>query len=255
MAVPDNAMLWGLVGALSAIIKVAICAPAVEPQAPVAGTAGGVNVTVSVQDPPAGTPVVQLGCSTTVNLPEGLTLGMPTLRTAGAVPVLAIVTVTGGDAVPASVFPKAIGEGPTGAVACTAGPLSATICGLFGAASEIGITADRLPVCVGSNVTVITQAWPPAKGPCEQLSVSAKSPEFTPTVAIVKAVAKFPVFVSVTVCIALLAPTVCVAKFKVLGESEIPYVPPFPLPLSGTLCGLPAALSEMESVALIGPLA
>src|SRR5271170_135682 len=135
MAVPDNAMLWGLVGALSAIIKVAICAPAVEPQAPVAGTAGGVNVTTSVQDPAAGTPAVQL--FTVVKLPGGLTLGMPTLRIAGAVPVLAIVTVTGGEAVPASVFPKAIGEGETVAVACTAEPLSETICGLFGAASEI----------------------------------------------------------------------------------------------------------------------
>jgi hypothetical protein len=142
------------------------------PQGAATGTAGGVKVTASVQDPAAGTPPVQLVFSTAVKLPGGFTLGMPTLRIAGAVPVLVIVTVTGGDAVPASVFPKAIGEGETVAAACSAVPFRATISVLCIALSEIGNKAERLPDCVGSKTTVITHDLPAATEPPKQLSDS-----------------------------------------------------------------------------------
>jgi hypothetical protein len=191
---------------------------------------------------------------TAVKLPRGFMLAVPTLSTAGLAPLLVMVTVTGGDAVPASAVPKLIV--PVGVIvaeACTAVPLRVRTWRLCGALSEIINRPERLPVCVGSKVTFITQVLPPAKGLCEQLSVSAKSPGFVPPVLIVIVTAVVPVLLTVTGCAALLAPTVCDAKFKVTGDNEIPDVPP--LPLSATVCGLPPALSEMLSVALTGPAA
>src|SRR5580658_1636725 len=179
MAAPDRAMFCGLVGALSVMLRVAVFAPAVEPQGAATGDASGVNVTVSVQEPPAGTPAVQLLAD--VKFPAGFTLAPVTVSTAGAVPLLAIVTVTGADDVPASVPPKLIvPAGETVAVACTAVPPTVTICGLCGALSEIITRAERVPVCAGSKVTLMTQVLPAAKGLCEQLSVSAKSPGSVP---------------------------------------------------------------------------
>jgi hypothetical protein len=171
---PDREMICGLVGALSVMVRVAVFAPAVEPQGAVTGYASGVNVTVSVQEPPAGTPAVQLLVD--VKFPAGFTLAPATARTAGAVPLFAIVTVTGADEVPASAPPKLMAPvGEIVAVACTVMPPTVMICGLCGALSEIITRADRVPGCAGSKVTLMTQVLPAAKGLCEQLSISAKS--------------------------------------------------------------------------------
>src|SRR5271170_7674239 len=116
-------MVCGLVGALSTIVKVAVFGPTVEPHGAAAGTAGGVNVTTNVQDPAAGTPAVQL--STAVKLPGGFTVAAPTLKIAAPAPLFVTVTVTGGDAVPASTPPKLmVPLGEIVAVACTAVPLT-----------------------------------------------------------------------------------------------------------------------------------
>src|ERR1700722_1970435 len=234
------------------MVKVAFFGPAVDPQGAAVGTAAGANVITNVHDSAAGTPEVQL--FPVVRLRGGWTLAPPTMRIAAPEPLLVIVTVTGGDAVPASAAPKLIEPvGEIVAAACTAVPLTARICGLCGALSEISTWAERLPACVGSKVTFITQVLPPARGLCVQLSVSAKPPPSAPALPMVMATAVVPVLLTVTACAALLAATVCEPKFKVAGDSEIPAVPPFPL--SATLCGLPAALSEMLSVALTGPAA
>lgn len=58
-------------------------------------------------------------------------------------------------------------------------------------------------------------------------------------------------FVSVTVFAALVTPMATVPKFKLVGESFAVV----PIPLSGTFCGLPAALSVMLRAALRIPLA
>jgi len=58
-------------------------------------------------------------------------------------------------------------------------------------------------------------------------------------------------FVSVTVFAALVTPMATVAKLKLVGESFAVV----PIPLSGTFCGLPAALSVMLKAALRVPLA
>ena len=71
-------------------------------------------------------------------------LAPPTLGIAAPAPLLVIVTVTGADAVPASAPPKPIVPvGEIIAAACTAVPLTARICGLCGALSEISTDVDR----------------------------------------------------------------------------------------------------------------
>jgi hypothetical protein len=177
-------MICGLVGELSVIVRVADFVPAFDPHGAITGDADGVKVTVSVQLPLAGTPAMQLFVA--VKLPAGFTLALATVTIAGAVPLFEIVTVMGVDAVPASALPKPIvAEGETVAAACTAVPLTATVCGLRGSVWEIITSAERLPDGVGSKVTLITQVWPPASGLCEQSSVSAKSPGFVPAMLMV----------------------------------------------------------------------
>jgi hypothetical protein len=193
-----------------------------------------------VQAPAAGTPAVQL--FTAIKLPGGFTVAAPMLKIAAPAPRLLIVTVTSGDAVPDSAPPKlVVPVGEIVSVACTAVPFTASICGLFGALSESITTAERAPVCAGSTVTFMTPDLSPARGLCEQSSVSAKSPGFVPTTLMVIATGVVPVLLTVTGCAALLAPTVCDAKFNGGGDRELPGVPP--VPLSATLCRLPVALS------------
>jgi hypothetical protein len=60
-----------------------------------------------------------------------------------------------------------------------------------------------------------------------------------------------PTFVSVIIFAALVTPMATVPKFKLVGESFAVV----PVPLSGTCCGLPAALSVTLTAALRVPLA
>src|SRR6202041_2857526 len=101
MAAPDREMICGLVGASAGIVRVAVLAPAVG------------HLLVNVK------------------FPAGSTLAPATLRTERAVPLFAIVTVTGADEVPASAPPKlVVPVGDTAAVACTAVPPTVIIWGL-----------------------------------------------------------------------------------------------------------------------------
>ena len=64
-----------------------------------------------------------------------------------------------------------------------------------------------------------------------------------------KFAAAVPVLVSVTVCGLLLAPTTTLPKLSEAGESVKMMLPvPLPVPLSGSLWGLPGALSQMVTV-------
>jgi hypothetical protein len=60
-----------------------------------------------------------------------------------------------------------------------------------------------------------------------------------------------PTLVSVTVFAALIVPMATVPKLKLLGESFAVV----PIPLSGTCCGLPLALSVMLNAAVRVPVA
>ena len=82
--------------------------------------------------------------------------------------------------------------------------------------------------------------FPPTATELPQLSVSAKSP-LVEIVVIAKAAE--PVFVSVTVCAALVVPTVWLAKVSEAGERLAVVVDAVPVPVRPAVCGLPEALS------------
>jgi hypothetical protein len=105
-------------------------------------------------------------------------------------------------------------------------------------------------VAVGVKVTVMVQV--PLAGTLEQLLVWEKSPGLAPVSATSVTESAWPdaLLVSVTVCGALLVPTVTVPKFRLAGEKETTV----PTPVSETVCGLPAALSVMDTVPVLVPL-
>lgn len=67
--------------------------------------------------------------------------------------------------------------------------------------------------------------------------------------------AAVPLLVRVTVCAWLLAPTVCEGKVRVVGERVIPgaAAAAVAVPVNATSCGLPAALSAIDSEAVLLP--
>jgi len=77
------------------------------------------------------------------------------------------------------------------------------------------IEAARAPAAVGENVALMEQAAPAARLPAPTGQVSpeiAKSPEFAPpNTTLLKVTELFPVFVTVTVCAALVVPVFCTA--------------------------------------------
>lgn len=62
-----------------------------------------------------------------------------------------------------------------------------------------------------------------------------------------------PLFVSVIPCDALGEPTDCAENVRLVGEKDTPAANP--VPVRGTVCGLPLALSVMEIVAFLAPAA
>src|SRR5437667_12525333 len=127
-------------------------------------------------------------------------------------------------------------------------PVRLTVCGL----PEVLSVARRLPVrvpdAVGENVTLMAQV-PPTATELPQLSVSAKSP-LVEIVVIAKAAE--PVFVSVTVCAALVVPTVWLAKVSEAGERLAVVVDAVPVPVRPAVCGLPEALSVRSEERRVG---
>ena len=80
-----------------------------------------------------------------------------------------------------------------------------------------------------------------------------KSLQFVPVVAKPKGSRKLaaavPILVSVTVCGLLVAPTATLPKLTDAGDScKTMLNAPLPVPFSGSLCGLPGALSQMLTV-------
>jgi len=118
-------------------------------------------------------------------------------------------------------------------------PLKDTCCGLPAALSVTFIAAVRLPETVGLNLILKAQLTP-AANELPQVWVSEKSAALVPVIAMPAIVnVVVPTFVNVTDLAALVVPTLTVPKLKLVGESFAVV----PIPLRGTCCGLPAALS------------
>ena len=94
-------------------------------------------------------------------------------------------------------------------------PLSVKECGLPAALSVMVTAADRAPVAVGLNVTLIVQLPLFAATELPQVLVCAKSPLFAPVTAmLVMPSAALPVLVSVTDCDPLVVFTVWLANVR-----------------------------------------
>jgi hypothetical protein len=105
---------------------------------------------------------------------------------------------------------------------------------------------ERLPAAEGVNVTVMVQD-PPAPT-LVHVFVWAKSLAFAPVIeTAVTRIALWPTLLSVIVCGADLVPTF---PKPTLGGVRLATVP---CPLSVTTCGLPVALSVIESVPFTAP--
>lgn len=126
-------------------------------------------------------------------------------------------------------------------------PESGTICGLLLALSVTDKTPSLVPLVVGSKNTPIEQVAPGTTLFPQELS-GAKSEGLAVTFVIVSTAS--PVFFSVTICGRPEVPTYWFGKVTVGGEKLIPVMP---VPVNGTACGLPGALSATESEALAAP--
>ena len=131
-------------------------------------------------------------------------------------------------------------------------PERATVCGLPVALSEMLREPLRAPLAVGANVTLAEQVWPGLSRllTAPQVLVWRKSPLVVMLVMVSVAV---PVLVMVTVWGLLVVPTNWLENDRVVGASvtAVPAVTPVPVKLN--VCGLLAALSDIESVAVRTP--
>ena len=126
-------------------------------------------------------------------------------------------------------------------------PVRDTLCGLPDALSFTETAPDRIPVAVGVKVTLIEQ-FAPAASVAPHVFVSAKSPLL---VMLEIAMASLPVFESVILCAALVVPTGCAPKFRLVGVRLATGAPP--VPASATMCGLPEAVSFMVTLPVMFP--
>jgi hypothetical protein len=116
------------------------------------------------------------------------------------------------------------------------------VCGLSRALSVIVTAPARVPVVVGANLMLIWQLDPIARDDL-QVVVRVKLPLMAVLMLLSAAV---PVFVKVTVCAALVVPTVCAANVRLVVERLA--MGAVPVPERVTVCGLVVALSVIVIV-------
>jgi len=116
--------------------------------------------------------------------------------------------------------------------------------------------AVRVPVAVGLNLTLIVQPLP-ALSELPQVVVLGKSPLLAPVIAILVILSgALPVFLSVTLFDPLVVPTLRAEKVKLVGERlTAGAVGPAPVPVKPIECGVPAALSLIDTAAVRVPVA
>lgn len=117
-------------------------------------------------------------------------------------------------------------------------PLSVTLCGLFAALSENLRVELRPFLLVGVNVTLTVHDVPwanPAPPIGHVLAWMAKSPEFPPAMVMLEKIsAEPPELVTVTICGALVVPTLCAGNVNDAGDS-VTAGPAIPVPVSDTV--------------------
>jgi hypothetical protein len=168
----------------------------------------------------------------------------------GAVPELVSVTDCAALVVPTAWLLKVKLVGETLTAGAVPVPVNETVCGLLLALSVTEIDPVRDPVAVGAKVTEIVQV--PATATDEpQVLVWLKSP--LAAIVVIVSVAD-PEFVSVTVWAALVVVSGWLPKLRLVGE-KLTAGAVVPVPVSETVCGLPVALSVIETAPVRDPAA
>jgi hypothetical protein len=243
--VPVRATLCVLGVALSAKFSDADSADVVE----------GLNVSVTVQLPPAttGVPTAQLAAvilKSALLMPE--TAGA-LVKFSEAVPVFIRVIIAGALVTPCVTDPnpRLAGKLTAGAVPV---PLRATLWEAGVALSAKFNVALSAAAVEGENVSVTVQLPPAATGDAvEQVAEAiAKSDAFVPVTLglLVNVRAAVPVFIRVTITCGLVEPRGTEPKAVLAGRLTIGAGAVVPVPISETLCGLGVALSAKVSEAL-----
>jgi hypothetical protein len=178
----------------------------------------GANVTCTVQLPLLGTlaPLQVFAPTTKSTAP----LTAIELTDSALVPVLVTVIVCGCPEVPASCPPKLMLAGVIEMPACVTLPVTAMLCGLFGALSATLMVAVRATALTAAGVnTTLNVQLAAARKLGGQLFVSEKSAAFAPLTLtpLIESDAALA-FSTVTVCGALAIPTLCAEKFRLDGE-------------------------------------
>ena len=214
----------------------------------------GINVTLIVQEPPAASVLPQVLADTEKS--EALVPVITTLvMFKVALPVLLSMTLRGGLDVDMDWVPEVrlfVERLATGALP-TPVPVRVINCGLPAALSKMATEALRLPADAGVKVTLIVQLLSAATE-APQLLVTVKSLALAPVAAIPAMFnAALPVLFRVTDCAALVVPRFWLGKVRVLVVRLT--VGLEPVPVRVTICGPPAALSEMVTAAVRLPTA
>jgi hypothetical protein len=135
-------------------------------------------------------------------------------------------------------------------------PWTGTSCGVSGASSANSTLADLSPVAVGTKMKVTLQVEDTASAPVQVFDVIVKSPGLRPvSVTLVKLAVEVPLFVTVTVAVLLVFPTIREPKSQLVFENEIPEAGATPVPATGILCGLVGSPSVQTRFAVLFPTA
>lgn len=109
---------------------------------------------------------------------------------------------------------------------------------------------------MGWKVTLTVQLAPTARvdGEMGQVFVWAKSPGSVPAIlTLLRVTADVPLLVTVTLIGELVTPTTTLPKLTLVGERVTADPAVAPVPETGSVCGLPGALSATDTEALLDP--
>lgn len=180
----------------------------------------GVNVTLMVQELDAFSEVPQLlVCAKSVGLvPPSAMLAM----VSAAVPVFESVSVCAAEVLPAFVLGKVMLVGESAAVgiaAATPVPVRVRVCGEFVAVSVTVTVSVNVPVVCGLKVMVKVQLALAASVEPQVVAVWVKSALLPVRTTLASVAVAVPVLATVTVCAALVWPTVVLGKVSELAET------------------------------------
>jgi hypothetical protein len=208
----------------------------------------GVNVKVFVQLAPTASGLTQVDAVLVNELALVPVMVVTAVNVTGADVLLVNVMTCAAAVVPTVVEANVseAGEIVTPVPADTPVPVTATVWGVLEAESVKVMVALNVPAAVGVKVNVFVQLAPTASGfaQVEAVLENELAPVPVMVVVAVKVSGEAVLFLSVMTCAVADVPTVVEGNVSEFGVMVTPVVPPVPVPLRITVCGV----VEAESV-------